>query len=73
MIEDPYKTGNGGLKNPDIADTIARHKIKDLLGDFALLGLPLKGVFAYVENGGHGFHIEGAKRAISLNYMAWSR
>jgi UDP-3-O-[3-hydroxymyristoyl] N-acetylglucosamine deacetylase len=37
------------------ADEFVRHKILDLIGDLALLGMPIEG-HVYVERGGHSLH-----------------
>ena len=56
--------GEGWLNPPlRFPDEPVRHKLMDLLGDLALVGLPQAQVFAY--RGSHGLHTELAK-AISL-------
>ena len=37
------------------ADEFVRHKVLDLIGDLALLGMPLEG-HVHVERGGHALH-----------------
>jgi UDP-3-O-[3-hydroxymyristoyl] N-acetylglucosamine deacetylase len=37
------------------ADEFVRHKVLDLIGDLALLGMPVEG-HVHVERGGHSLH-----------------
>ncbi len=62
-----------GVMNPEglrWGDEFVRHKVLDLVGDLALLGMPVQG-HVIVERGGHALHqrmvAELARRA-----MAWS-
>jgi UDP-3-O-[3-hydroxymyristoyl] N-acetylglucosamine deacetylase len=50
---DDYRVLNrDGLRWPD---EFVRHKVLDLLGDLALLGMPVEG-HIHVERGGHALH-----------------
>jgi UDP-3-O-[3-hydroxymyristoyl] N-acetylglucosamine deacetylase len=53
VVMDDYRVLNrDGLRWPD---EFVRHKVLDLLGDLALLGMPLEGHLT-VERGGHALH-----------------
>jgi len=52
VLDDRRVLNPGGLRWPD---EFVRHKILDLLGDLALLGMPLVGQ-VIVERGGHALH-----------------
>ncbi len=54
VLDDSGVMNPGGLRWPD---EFARHKVLDLLGDLALLGVPLEG-HIQVERGGHALHQE---------------
>ena len=58
----------GGLRWPD---EFVRHKTLDLLGDLALLGLPVEG-HVQVERGGHSLH-HRLVCEILANPGAWRR
>jgi UDP-3-O-[3-hydroxymyristoyl] N-acetylglucosamine deacetylase len=57
---------DGGLRWPD---EFVRHKILDLLGDLALLGVPIQG-HVRVERGGHSLH-QRLLAALLENPDAW--
>ena len=57
----------GGLRWPD---EFVRHKVLDLVGDLALLGLPIQG-HVRVERGGHSLHLD-LVRAILSTRKSWS-
>ncbi len=52
VLDSERVMNTGGLRWPD---EFVRHKMVDLLGDLALLGLPLRG-HVKVERGGHALH-----------------
>jgi UDP-3-O-[3-hydroxymyristoyl] N-acetylglucosamine deacetylase len=52
VLDDSGVVNGEGLRWPD---EFVRHKVVDLLGDLALLGMPLQG-HVRVERGGHGLH-----------------
>jgi UDP-3-O-[3-hydroxymyristoyl] N-acetylglucosamine deacetylase len=53
VVMDDYRVLNrDGLRWPD---EFVRHKVLDLLGDLALLGMPVEG-HIHVERGGHALH-----------------
>jgi len=56
-----------GLRWPD---EFVRHKALDLLGDLALLGVPVRGRFV-AERGGHALH-QALVRKIAATPSAWS-
>jgi UDP-3-O-[3-hydroxymyristoyl] N-acetylglucosamine deacetylase len=68
VVMDEYRVLNrDGLRWPD---EFVRHKVLDLLGDLALLGLPLEG-HVIVERGGHALH-QRLVRALLEDESAWS-
>ena len=61
-----------GVVNPDglrWPDEFVRHKVLDLFGDLALLGMPVRG-HVRVERGGHSLH-QKLVAAILANQDAW--
>lgn len=63
--------GNGLMNGPlRYRDEFVRHKILDLLGDLALLGLPLEGVIR-AERAGHALHTQLVQELIAQP-QAWS-
>lgn len=52
---------DGGLRFPDEP---CRHKVLDLIGDFALLGRPLLG-HVIAERAGHALHVAMARKIMS--------
>ncbi len=52
VLDDQRVLNRGGLR---FADEFVRHKVLDLLGDLALLGMPIRG-HVIVERGGHALH-----------------
>lgn len=67
VIGDAGPINHGGWKYPDEA---VRHKILDLLGDIALLGMPLVG-YVRAFKPGHALHHKFAK-AVLENKDAWT-
>lgn len=72
-LENTVVLDDAGVMNPEglrWSDEFVRHKVLDLMGDLALLGMPLEGHIR-VERGGHALHqrlvAELARRA-----RAWS-
>jgi UDP-3-O-[3-hydroxymyristoyl] N-acetylglucosamine deacetylase len=64
--------GGDGVVNPEglrWSDEFVRHKVLDLFGDLALLGLPIQG-HVRVERGGHAVHLSLIS-AILENPDAW--
>jgi UDP-3-O-[3-hydroxymyristoyl] N-acetylglucosamine deacetylase/3-hydroxyacyl-[acyl-carrier-protein] dehydratase len=57
LVTDEGTLGNRPLRFPNEA---VRHKVVDLIGDLALVGLPLKG-HVLAARAGHGAHIELAR------------
>jgi UDP-3-O-[3-hydroxymyristoyl] N-acetylglucosamine deacetylase len=67
VVLDPAGVVNrGGLRWPD---EFVRHKVLDLFGDLALLGVPIRG-HVRVERGGHSLH-QKLVAAIVANPDAW--
>ena len=56
----------GGLRWPD---EFVRHKVLDLFGDLALIGMPIQ-AHVKVERGGHSLHLAGV-RALLAEPDAW--
>jgi UDP-3-O-[3-hydroxymyristoyl] N-acetylglucosamine deacetylase len=57
-LENTVVLDDGGVMNPEglrFPDEFVRHKALDLIGDLALLGMPLAG-HVIVERGGHALH-----------------
>jgi UDP-3-O-[3-hydroxymyristoyl] N-acetylglucosamine deacetylase len=57
-LENTVVLDDGGVMNPEglrFPDEFVRHKTLDLIGDLALLGMPLAG-HVIVERGGHSLH-----------------
>ncbi len=57
-LENTIVLDAAGVMNPEglrWPDEFVRHKILDLVGDLALLGMPVQGHF-FVERGGHALH-----------------
>jgi UDP-3-O-[3-hydroxymyristoyl] N-acetylglucosamine deacetylase len=52
LLDESRVINPGGLRWPD---EFVRHKVLDLCGDLALLGMPLQG-HVFVERGGHALH-----------------
>lgn len=71
-LENTVVLDDSGVINPDglrWSDEFVRHKVLDLYGDLALLGLPIQGRVR-VEQGGHSMHL-GLVSAILENPDAW--
>ncbi len=71
-LENTVVLNDRGVVNPEglrWPDEFVRHKALDLLGDLALLRLPLRG-HVRVERGGHGLH-QGLVSEIVANRDAW--
>ncbi len=67
VVIDQYGVLNSeGLR---FADEFVRHKILDLIGDFALLGCPIMG-HIIASKSGHGQHL-GLMREIALHPESW--
>lgn len=66
VLDDRRVLNSGGLRCPD---EFVRHKVLDLVGDLALLGLPIQG-HVRVERGGHGLH-QALVREILASPEAW--
>jgi len=67
VVLDSHRILNqGGLRWPD---EFVRHKVLDLLGDLALIGMPILGHVS-VERGGHGLH-QALVRKIVEHPEAW--
>ena len=57
-LENTVVLDDAGVMNPEglrFPDEFVRHKVLDLIGDLALLGVPLEG-HVIVERGGHALH-----------------
>jgi UDP-3-O-[3-hydroxymyristoyl] N-acetylglucosamine deacetylase len=52
VLDEERVLNRDGVRFPD---EFVRHKVLDLIGDLALLGMPLEG-HVYVERGGHALH-----------------
>jgi len=57
LVLDETDILNGPLRFPD---EFVRHKLLDLIGDLALLGLPLQGSF-FADRAGHELHLKAVK------------
>jgi len=75
-LENTVVLDDAGVMNPEglrWSDEFVRHKALDLLGDLALLGMPLVG-HVHVERGGHALHqrlvAELARRADAWSELA---
>jgi len=66
VLDDRAVVNRDGLRWPD---EFVRHKVLDLFGDLALLGLPLRG-HVHVERGGHALH-QRLVAAIAASPEAW--
>ena len=66
VLDDQRVLNHGGLR---WSDEFVRHKILDLLGDLALLGVPIQG-HVRVERGGHSLH-QRLLAALLENSDAW--
>jgi UDP-3-O-[3-hydroxymyristoyl] N-acetylglucosamine deacetylase len=66
VLDDTGVVNRDGLRWPD---EFVRHKVLDLFGDLALLGVPIRG-HVRVEGGGHSLHQKGVA-AIAANPDAW--
>jgi len=66
VLDDAGVVNSDGLRWPD---EFVRHKVLDLLGDLALLGLPIRG-HVRVERGGHSLH-QRLVAAIVASPDAW--
>ncbi len=66
VLDDSRVLNNEGLRWPD---EFVRHKVLDLLGDLALIGMPLRGHIV-VERGGHALHLE-LVRKLMASREAW--
>jgi UDP-3-O-[3-hydroxymyristoyl] N-acetylglucosamine deacetylase len=66
VLDDERVVNPGGLRWPD---EFVRHKVLDLYGDLALLGLPVQG-HVHVERGGHSLHLKLVS-AILADAGAW--
>ena len=66
VLDDEGVVNRDGLRWPD---EFVRHKVLDLFGDLALLGVPIRGQVR-VERGGHSLHQE-LVAAIVANPDAW--
>lgn len=66
VLDDAGVVNRDGLRWPD---EFVRHKVLDLLGDLALLGMPIRG-HVRVEQGGHSLH-QQLVAAIAANPRAW--
>lgn len=65
-LENAIVVGDEGILNPDgmrYDDEICRHKILDVLGDFALLGMPLKAHIIAVRSG-HVYNVKFARKIL---------
>lgn len=62
------KVSQGYLSNvqPTFHNECARHKLLDIIGDFALLGLPLQGKIVATKSG-HSINTKAVKALISFN------
>jgi UDP-3-O-[3-hydroxymyristoyl] N-acetylglucosamine deacetylase len=68
VVLDEHRVLNqGGLRFPD---EFVRHKVLDLVGDLALLGMPLVG-HVDVERGGHALHQQLVERILATP-EAWT-
>jgi len=52
VLDEERVLNRDGVRFPD---EFVRHKVLDLIGDLALLGMPLEG-HVHVERGGHALH-----------------
>jgi UDP-3-O-[3-hydroxymyristoyl] N-acetylglucosamine deacetylase len=71
-LENIIVLGEEGVMNPEglrWPDEFVRHKVLDLIGDLALLGIPIRGRVR-VRRGGHSLH-HRLIRAIQENPDAW--
>jgi UDP-3-O-[3-hydroxymyristoyl] N-acetylglucosamine deacetylase len=71
-LDNAVVVGEGGVLNDSLRfpDEFVRHKVLDLIGDLALLGMPLRAhVIAF--KGGHGTHAELVGALLSAR-AAWS-
>jgi UDP-3-O-[3-hydroxymyristoyl] N-acetylglucosamine deacetylase len=66
VLDDSRVLNREGLR---WSDEFVRHKVLDLLGDLALLGMPLQG-HVVVERGGHALHLELVRRLMTAR-DAW--
>lgn len=72
-LENTVVLDEAGVMNPEglrWPDEFVRHKVLDLMGDLALLGMPLQGAIS-VERGGHALHHE-LVNALAQRASAWS-
>ena len=67
VLDDSSVLNREGLRFPD---EFVRHKLLDLIGDLALLGLPLQGHVKAVRSG-HGLH-RALLAEIRANPSCWS-
>ncbi|MEE9607486.1 MAG: UDP-3-O-acyl-N-acetylglucosamine deacetylase, partial [Myxococcota bacterium] len=71
-LENTLVLDDEGVKNPDglrWPDEFVRHKVLDLHGDLALLGLPIEG-HVRAERGGHALH-QRLVSAVIADPHAW--
>lgn len=69
-LENAVVLTDGGVANPEglrFPDEFVGHKIVDFLGDFSLLGLPVRGRFR-VYKGGHALHAGMVKKILSSEF-----
>jgi UDP-3-O-[3-hydroxymyristoyl] N-acetylglucosamine deacetylase len=66
LLDEEKVVNEGGLR---WADEFVRHKVLDLFGDLALLGMPIRG-HVRVERGGHAMH-QKLVSALLANPQAW--
>jgi UDP-3-O-[3-hydroxymyristoyl] N-acetylglucosamine deacetylase len=67
VLDERRVLNQGGLRYPD---EFVRHKVLDLVGDLALLGMPLVG-HVEVERGGHALHQQLVERILATP-EAWA-
>jgi UDP-3-O-[3-hydroxymyristoyl] N-acetylglucosamine deacetylase len=67
VLDEQRVLNQGGLRFPD---EFVRHKVLDLVGDLALLGMPLVG-HVDVERGGHALHQQLVERILATP-EAWT-
>ena len=71
-LENTVVLDEGGVINPGglrFPDEFVRHKVLDLFGDLALIGMPIQ-AHIRVERGGHSLHLKGV-RSLLAQPDAW--